>query len=475
MHVKDDGLEDTSTIEQNVSNNEPQYDDKAAPVVFGATDQPPPESSPGSSTKDLENASPPTSSLTYPEGGLRAWLVVLGSFSGMVACFGFMNSSGTFQLYLSSHQLSTSSPAAIGWIFSLYVFLAFFCGVQIGPIFDALGPRWLVFAGTVLSLVGTFTLAESTLYWHFLLTYGLVSGVGTSLIFTPAFGAVAHFFSRRRGLATGLAATGGSVGGMLYPLILPALFDSVGYAWGVRIMGFTMAFLLVLANLLIRGRLPRAPHVDASALMPDFRIFRSLPFALTTAGVFFIEWGLFVPLTYTSSWALATGVGSPAFAYQLIAILNAGSFFGRWGPGLIADHVGRFNTIILACLMCIVSVLALWLPGAAPGSPVTGSVALAVVFVLVFGLGSGSGISLTPVCVGQLCKTEEYGRYYATCFTVVSIGCLTGVPIAGALLEACGGAYTGMVAFTAACYAAGMMCFAGTRVLLVGWRIGVVC
>jgi hypothetical protein len=29
----------------------------------------------------------------YPEGGLRAWLVVFGSFCGMVGSFGFMNTS----------------------------------------------------------------------------------------------------------------------------------------------------------------------------------------------------------------------------------------------------------------------------------------------------------------------------------------------------------------------------------------------
>jgi hypothetical protein len=32
-------------------------------------------------------------SRTYPEGGLKAWLVVLGSFSGMMASFGFMSTS----------------------------------------------------------------------------------------------------------------------------------------------------------------------------------------------------------------------------------------------------------------------------------------------------------------------------------------------------------------------------------------------
>lgn len=100
--------------------------------------------------------------VTYPEGGLQAYLVVLGSFSGMVAAFGLMNTVGTFQAYLSTHQLAHYSPSSIGWIFSLYVFLAFFCGIQIGPVFDAKGPRWLVAAGTVCLAVGVIGIAEST-------------------------------------------------------------------------------------------------------------------------------------------------------------------------------------------------------------------------------------------------------------------------------------------------------------------------
>ncbi len=98
----------------------------------------------------------------FPEGGLRAWLVVLGSFSGMTASFGILNSAGAFQAYLSTHQLVHESPSAVGWIFSLYAFLTFFCGVQIGPVFDTYGPRWLVFAGTVCLVGGMMGVAEST-------------------------------------------------------------------------------------------------------------------------------------------------------------------------------------------------------------------------------------------------------------------------------------------------------------------------
>ena len=99
---------------------------------------------------------------TYPEGGLRAWMVVYGSFSGMTASFGLMNTIGTYQAYLSTHQLAHLDPSTTGWVFSFYTFLSFFCGVQIGPFFDNKGPRALVAAGTLCLVVGVFGAAEST-------------------------------------------------------------------------------------------------------------------------------------------------------------------------------------------------------------------------------------------------------------------------------------------------------------------------
>jgi hypothetical protein len=56
----------------------------------------------------------------YPEGGLRGWLVVFGSFCGMLASFGFMNTIGVFQTYLSNNQLKEYNDSTIGWIFSVY-------------------------------------------------------------------------------------------------------------------------------------------------------------------------------------------------------------------------------------------------------------------------------------------------------------------------------------------------------------------
>ncbi|KAL8834444.1 MAG: hypothetical protein Q9170_003740 [Blastenia crenularia] len=401
------------------------------------------KSSPRSNTK-LDTSPEAQPAITYPDGGLQAWLVVLGSFSGMMAAFGMMNTVGTFQAYLITHQLKDQSPSAVGWIFSLYTFLAFGCGLQIGPVFDRKGPRWLVFGE----------------YWHFILTFSILGGVGTSLIFTPAVGAIAHFFSRYRGGATGLAATGGSFGGIIFPLALQSLFPRLGFAWSVRLLALLFLILLIVANLLIRTRLP--PKVGGN-VWPDFRIFGNVTFALTTAGVFFLEWGLFVPLTYVSSYALADGV-SPTFSYQLLAVLNAGSVLGRGIPGYLADRLGRFNTMIATIALCLISALGIWLN-------VGGSVAGLCVFAVLFGFASGSNISLTPVCVGQLCEPEVFGRWYGTCYTVVSIGCLTGVPIAGEILSADNGDYWGLIVFTGMSYAGGLVCFTAARVMNVGWSL----
>lgn len=412
--------------------------------------------------------------VTYPEGGLESWLVVLGSFMGLLASLGTMNTVGIYHSYLAEHQLRGYSESSIGWIFSMFVFLAFFCGLQIGPVFDAHGPKMLVLAGSILLCTSLFLLGSCTLYWHFFLVFGVLGGLGTSLIFTPAFAAVSHFFLEKRGNATGIAAAGGSMGGVIFPLALQRLLPSVGFAWATRIIAFVCLFCCIVLCVLIRSRLPPKP---GQSVLPDFRIFRDKSYLLLTVGIFMMEWALFIPVTYLTTFAISTGALSPAFSYQLLAIFNAGSCLGRWVPGYLADKLGRFNSMIAAFAICSATSFTFWLPASflTPSTPaqVAAIKALSIVYAVLFGFASGSNISLTPVCVGQLCDTNQYGRYYATCYTVVSFSTLTGIPIAGSLIQATGGHYWGAVVWTGVCYVFATLCFIWARALNVGWKLGV--
>lgn len=251
--------------------------------------------------------------------------------------------------------------------------------------------------------------------------------------------------------------------------MLSSLFTSASFAWATRSLGFIFIFLLAVANILVRSRLPGKPIVRTN-ILPDPTIFKDVTFLIMTMALFMIELGLFSVLSYLITFALAAGIES-TLAYQLLSILNAGSFFGRWAPGLLADKIGRFNTMILMILLCLVTTLGLWLPAALT---ISSSVkqSLLITFALLFGFASGSNITLGPVCAGQLCKTEDYGRYFASCYTVVGISSLLGIPIAGQILVHSGGSYVGLISFGGAGYALGLVLFIWARVRAVGWGWG---
>jgi diphthamide biosynthesis protein 2 len=98
----------------------------------------------------LERLASVATTTDFPEGGVEGWLVVFGSFCAMLSLFGLINSAAVFESYFSTHQLVDKTASEIGWIFSLYLFIVFFVGIQVGPIFDRFGARVLVATGSVL-------------------------------------------------------------------------------------------------------------------------------------------------------------------------------------------------------------------------------------------------------------------------------------------------------------------------------------
>ena len=126
--------------------------------------------------------------------------------------------------------------------------------------------------------------------------------------------------------------------------------------------------------------------------------------------------------------------------------------------------------MILMIALCLTTTFALWLP-AAFASSIAAKEGLLIAFALLFGFGSGSNITLAPVCAGQLCRTEHYGKYFATCYTVIGIGTLVGIPIGGEILARAGGNYAGLIVFGGVCYTVGLMFFVWARVRAVGWGV----
>lgn len=174
----------------------------------------------------------------YPEGGFKAYTVVFGAFAGLVPVFGAFNMTSVIETYLQNHQLKDQTTTAIGWIFSLFQFMTCFTSIFSGFIFDNYGCKSLMIGGTILYFLSLFLMGECTRIWHFVLCYSLLNGFASGIMMSPLVSVSAHYFKRKRGHAMSLALTGGSIGGVTFPLILRPFFDKNEYKWGIRTISF---------------------------------------------------------------------------------------------------------------------------------------------------------------------------------------------------------------------------------------------
>ena len=79
-------------------------------------------------------------------------------------------------------------------------------------------------------------------------------GIGVGMTFLPSLSIVSQHFKAYRALSIGIAASGSSVGGIVFPIILNRLFQNpyMGFAGGVRISGALIAVMLLGANMIMR-------------------------------------------------------------------------------------------------------------------------------------------------------------------------------------------------------------------------------
>lgn len=266
-----------------------------------------------------------------------------------------------------------------------------------------------------------------------------------------------------------IAYCGGSIGGVVFPIILSILFTSVGFRLATQALGMTLIPLFLIANIFISSRIPLQPFPIAG-LIPDFTVFKDSTFNIVTAALCLVEWSLYISLAYLASFAVFNGMDE-RLSYQLLSLLNGGSLFGRLTSGLIADKIGMFNAMILVALMCLLTTIGLWLPSAIV-SGAEASKWLSIVFALSYGFSSGGIISLAPPVVGELCETEDFGRYVSMSFTVVGFGTLVGMPLGGEMLSLDNGRYEGLIIFSGGCYAVGLGLFVLARQKRVGGQGG---
>lgn len=395
-----------------------------------------------------------------PNGGLTAWLQVVGAFFLFFNSWGTVNCFGFYQAYYQENLLKTSTSSAIAWCGSLQAFLLMLIGALTGPIYDRGHFRFLIISGTVLLVVGQMMLSLCTEYWQVLLAQAICIGLGCGCLFVPSVAILSTYFSSKIGTAVGLAASGSSLGGVIYPIVLNKLVMQIGFPWAVRVVGFMILGTMMIPNLCMKVRV--LPAQQRSLL--DLPAFKKPSYSFMVLGFFIGFMGLYMPFFYGQLYAIERRITDENLAFYLLAIMNSASVFGRIVPNYIADRLGPFNVIIpctiVSCVLCYCFIA-------------VDSAAGIIVLMAFYGFFSGTFVSLPPTIMVHLSldARDKIGTRMGQSFAIVGVGLLVGTPIGGAILAASSTGFTGVWAFGGSLLAGGAVCLIAARVAFKGWAI----
>ncbi|RPD54175.1 MFS general substrate transporter [Lentinus tigrinus ALCF2SS1-7] len=380
--------------------------------------------------KSAEGAVPAKAyaSVDFPEGGLAAWLTVLGAFFIQACAFGYTTSFGVYQDYYARTYLSNESSSAISWIGSINAFLVIASGLWVGPLYDRGYFYHLLYGGSVLLSFSLFmhSLAKPDEFYQILLSQGIGAGLGAGMLYLPSISIVSHYFHRRRTLAMTMVSSGSSIGAVVHPIMLNNLLSnpSIGFAVAARANAGLISGLLLIACLLMRSRI--APSAKAVHLWTMAKRFgKDRPYVFAALGMSLFIVGFYFPLFYLQLDAVRHGVDE-TFAFYALVILNACSFFGRLAPGFVVHKVSAGKIVVVFTFICAATIF---------GMIGLSSIGSVVVIAVIYGLASGVYITMLAPFIATLTDDlSELGARLGLAFFGCGIGSLVGTPISGALL-----------------------------------------
>ena len=356
-----------------------------------------------------------------------AWVVVWATFASLAVIFGVAYSFAAF--FASFGTEFAAQRADVALVFGLSGLIYFVLGVGGGMLADRFGPRLVCCAGMLCIAAGLYATSYAQSIGTVYLSYGVGIGIGIALVYTPAIGCVQPWFTRRRGLAAGIASAGIGAGTLAVPLLASsaiALFqwrDALRLlALGVLVVGIGAAALLRRAPSATGSAAGAAPGATLRQALHSKNFWWLYLSALTAAPT------MFVPFAHASAAARDLGIAE-AQAVGLVGLIGIGSLVGRFAIGALADRIGRNLTLVLVQASMGASYL-LW-------SAAGGYTALAL-FALWFGLSYGGIVSLLPALCMDLFGGRAVASIIGTLYSGAALGNLLGPVLAGAVFDRTG-------------------------------------
>ena len=382
-------------------------------------------------------------------GFFYGWIIVAVALVSMAFWLGIRASFSVYYVaLLEEYTWSRSGSAGVQSIALItYTLLA----PLVGGLIDRFGPRRVIVPGIVVLGLGLVLCSTIKTLGQFYLIYGVIMGAGITCIGIITYSAIlAHWFDKKRGLASGIAVSGMGLG----TFVLVPLSQSFISMWGWRI-AFIMTGILVLilvlpANGIFLRHKPEEMNQGVDGLdSPDpsdrptsrkeksqsagtdwtvKKAFQTGRFWALVIFPFLAITGIYIVLVHNVKFLVDQGVEkmSAAFIFAMVGVISS-IFRIFWG--WLSDRIGREMTFTMGILCACLGVGSLLLIES------NGSRLFTYSFFIFFGMGWGVSAPMFMSVSADLFKGRIFGLIYGFVEAGIGLAGALGAWLAGYLFD----------------------------------------
>ena len=306
-----------------------------------------------------------------------------------------------------------------------------------GSLVDRWGSRKTLVLGGLLLAVGLAFSSTVTSLWQVYLWLGVVTALGLGLMgMVPHVAIIARQFTRRRGLAMGLAWAGGGLGIAVLLPVAQYLVDLWGWRLAYVGLGLLAFIFVVLPSGVLMPRDKPAPReaVETPSAAGEWTVWEAL-----TSTMF---WLLFVSRVVASMGnqiitnhqvAHAVDIGyTPLFAASVLGLMGLFSIFGRVFFGYLTDVLSHQMVYTLVQAVSSVGILAL------VAADSTDYNILLYTYAACYGLGQGSRALVLSAISADVFLGRNFGAIYGYFTMSIGFGGAVGIWLGGFLHDVYG-------------------------------------
>ncbi|GME83394.1 unnamed protein product [Ambrosiozyma monospora] len=378
-------------------------------------------------TPSLDQAPEPEQIPPFPKH--HAIEIIIAGFIANYMVFGIAFTFGIFQEFYTSKtgplfSKSQAKVAMIGTVASATTY--------IGSIFNNFllknlkTPRNVMLIGSLCMSLGLVlgSLCHNGEIYQFVLSQGLLFGIGASMIYTPPVVCAPPYFTRHRGIAIGILFSGTGIGALMLAPFTSFLIRKIGWRWALRCLGFINLGVTTAASFMAHQHPAFKDNYKPLKSMFNYKVVDMKSLLSQLAAGFFQSAGYLICLNYMATYGATLGFSAKQGA-NFIALNNGINAAFKILMGHAADKTGRLNMIIICSFSSALSVFTLWL---------IGTRSTFISFVVIYGVFSGAIVSLLPTCLSEIFGVKNYQSISGMMYFCRGIGNFLGNPIAGLLI-----------------------------------------